>query len=335
MFTVFTATMLIVRPVVGWGLDRFGRRRFYVAALIFYAASMAVFSQASGILDFYVARFLQGLGASFMWITARTIMADLTEASDRGEAMGRLTQRSVQGSMLGAFGGFTLIGMLPFANAWQFSFAGYAIAAIVGALLALRIPETKAVSATIPRLELSTDLKRLFVIFLLMGFAQALIAPIYLIFIEDRFDLPMRIVAMAFFPAGIVWAILPRHGGRWADRFGRTPLIVAGLLAGAILAIGLPWFPHIVFIAVAYTLYAVAGALASPARDALLGDSTEDASRGRAVGLAEASGSLGAALGPLAGGALYEYVRPEVAFVADGVILLVAAVLVLMWFRGR
>ena len=335
MFTVFTVTMLIVRPIVGWGLDRFGRRRFYAAALVFYTVSMFVFSNASGIVDFYIARFLQGLGASFMWITARTIMADITESADRGEAMGRLTQRSVQGSMFGAFAGFTLIGMMPFADAWQLSFLGYAGAAVVGAVLTLRIPETKTPAVEVPRLELTTDLKRLFVVFLLMGFAQALIAPIYLIFIEDQFDLPMRIVAFAFFPSGIVWAILPRRGGRLADRFGRAPLIIGGLVAGSIVAIGLPWFPHILWVAVAYTLYAVAGALASPARDALLGDVTIDATRGRAIGFAEASGSLGSALGPLAGGALYEYVQPEVAFVADGVILLIAAALVLFWFRGR
>ena len=46
--------------------------------------------------------------------------------------MGRLTSRSVLGSMLGAVYGFTLLGMFPLTEAWQLSFLGYAAAALLG-----------------------------------------------------------------------------------------------------------------------------------------------------------------------------------------------------------
>ena len=37
MYTVFTLTMLVFRPVVGWALDRYGRRWFFTLAFLFYA----------------------------------------------------------------------------------------------------------------------------------------------------------------------------------------------------------------------------------------------------------------------------------------------------------
>ena len=334
MFTVFTVTMLVLRPLVGWALDRIGRRWFFVGAFAFYAVSMATFSQAEGMVDFYVARLLQGLGASLMWISARTIIGDVTTAANRGEEMGRLTQRSVQGSMMGGFYGFSLVSMMPMTEAWVLAFAGYSATALLGIAFAWRVPETKTASReSDDPVVLSAPVKRLMVIFALTGFATALLDPIYLIFLQDKFDLPMIRLAMAFFPAGIVYALLPRHAGKLADRFGRAPMMVVGMLAGAAVAIGLPWFPHILWVAVFYTLYAVGGALWGPAESALLGDLATDATRGRVFGMSEAATALGAAVGPLAGGFIYEYVAPQVAFALAGGMLTVGAVLVAAWFR--
>jgi len=48
MFTTFTVTMLICRPLVGWALDRFGRRPFFTAAFVFYALAAVWFGVRPG-----------------------------------------------------------------------------------------------------------------------------------------------------------------------------------------------------------------------------------------------------------------------------------------------
>ncbi len=116
MYTVFTMTMLLARPLIGWCLDHYGRRWFFTVAFAFYCLSMGMFAQSDGLLDFYIARFLQGIGSSLMWVTARTIVTDLNEPESRGEEMGRLITTSVRGSMIGAFYGFTLLGFMPFSK---------------------------------------------------------------------------------------------------------------------------------------------------------------------------------------------------------------------------
>jgi MFS family permease len=337
MYTAFTLTMLVFRPVVGWALDRYGRRWFFTFAFLFYAFAMATFSNADTLIDFYIARFLQGIGASLMWVAARTIVADLTEVQNRGRQMGRLTSVSVQGSMMGAFYGFTLLGMMPIAEAWQLAFAGYSIAALGGFLLSIwRVKETATPHEfpdhKLPPVDLSTPLRRLLVIVALSNFASALIEPIYLIYLQDKFELTIQGLAFAFFPAGIVFAILPNYSGRWADRYGRAPLIALGVASAGMVSLLLPWVPGILWVAMLYTLFAAGWATANPAEDALLADMTDAGNRGRTFGYKEAAAGVGAAFGPLTGGFIYEYLAADLSFTVNGGLLLLTAFLAWRWF---
>jgi MFS family permease len=335
MYTAFTVTMLIVRPLVGIALDRFGRRAFFACAFVFYSVAMWAFGRADSVADFYVARFLQGMGASLMWVSVRTIVADLHVATERGRAMGRVQANSVRGGMLGAFYGFTLIGFYPQARAWQLAFAGYALAALAGFVCALwRQGETAVVRAEpTARLVWSADIVRLLIIVMLSGFASALIEPVYLLYLQDRFGLGFLMLAVAFLPAGLVHATLPGIAGGWSDRFGRAPALAAGLALAAVVSLVLPWLTAIGAVAACYALAAAGWAIANPAGDALLGDLAPEAARGRAFGMRELAAMTGAALGPLAGGAIYQYWRPELVFVLNGVLLITAATLAWVWFR--
>lgn len=344
MYTAFVVSMLIFRPLVGMALDRFGRRWFFAGAFCFYALAMGLFSAADSLTDFFVARALQGVGASLMWVSARTIIVDLTAAGGRGRQMGRLTSRSVQGSMLGAVYGFTLLGMLPMEEAWRLAFLGYGAAALLGLVISLRRvresipavarPAAEESSSQLIKTRITGDLVRLFIIIALSGFAGALIEPIYLIYLQDRFELPVQALAFAFFPAGIVFAILPNYTGRLVDRFGGPKLMALGFFCAGAVSLVLPWLPGIIWVAVAYTFSSVGRTLSMPAEDAMVGDRAPDLERGRIMGLKETAAAFGASLGPLAGGWVYEAVAPEAAFVLNGVLLMMTVLLVLLWF-GR
>lgn len=335
MYAVFTGTMLIVRPVVGYGLDRFGRRWFFATAFVFYAAAMSVFAGSTGIGDFYLARFLQGIGASLMWVTARTMIADLHNADERGEAMGRLTTTSVRGSMIGATWGFTLLGFMPLREAWLWGFGGYAVAALAGlAWSLLRVGETRnGVSHSArARIEWDGKLRKVLFVVFLSAFASALIEPIYLLFLKNKFSLNTLLLALAFFPAGLVYAFVPRYAGQWSDRYGRAPVIAVGVTLAGLVSMALPFWPAMLYVAVSYMVFSFGWAMASPAEEALVADLAPDAARGTVIGAKEAAAGVGAALGPLAGGYVYEHFSQSAAFVANGVVLWLTAILALVWF---
>lgn len=336
MYSVFTGTMLLVRPVVGYCLDRFGRRWFFTFAFLFYTGAMSVFACSVDITDFYIARFLQGIGASLMWVSARTIAADTSDTGRRGIGMGRLTTTSVRGSMIGAVYGFTLIGFMPMQQAWVWAFGGYAIMALAGgvwALMAVKETRRAAVHAVRPRFVWSTPLRKIMFVVFLSAFASALIEPIYLLFLRNKFDLDIRLLAAVFLPAGLVFAVLPRYAGQWSDRWGRGPVIALGVAFAGATSMALPFWPSIWLVAASYILFSVGWAMASPAEDALVIDLAPEALRGSVLGAREAAAGVGAALGPLAGGYLYDNWSQELAFVVNGLLLLATSTLALVWFR--
>jgi DHA1 family multidrug resistance protein-like MFS transporter len=336
LFSVFTLTLLAARPIVGWLLDRFGRRWFFAASLGFYVIAMLVFSRAEGLTDFYVARLVQGVGAALMWVSARTIIADVTVADGAGRAMGRLTQAGARGILLGGFWGFSLLGLLPMAQAWTWAFLGYAVAALTGLVIAVwlgsetRPEHTDASPAMghVPPLFF-----RLLPIVLLSNFASALIVPVYLIYLQDRFDVPVLGLATAFLPGVIVMATLPAHAGRLSDRFGRIPLMVFGLLASASVSMLLPTVPSLVWLALMYLLFFTGWALVEPAEAAMVADLAGEHQRGRIYAWYEFSVGIGAATGPLVGGFVYENLGKPMPFYVNAALLLLAASLIWIFLR--
>lgn len=337
MYAVFTGTMLLFRPLVGYCLDRFGRRWFFTGAFVFYTTAMLILAHSVSITDFYIARFVQGLGASLMWVSARTIVADMNNPAMRGMAMGRLLSTSVRGSMIGAAYGFTLLGFMPLQRAWVWAFSGYALMAFLGWVWAMvKVTETMAAPepGARPGLKLTGQLRKVLFVVFLTAFASALIEPVYLLYLKNKFELNMVLLATAFLPAGLVYAFLPRYSGQWSDRWGRAPVIALGVTLAGLVSIALPFWPSIFLVAVSYILFAVGGAMAGPAEDALVADLAPEASRGTVLGAREAAAGIGAALGPLTGGYIYDHWSQEMAFVVNGILLMTAAVLALAWFRG-
>ncbi len=341
LFSIFTISLLVIRPLVGFGLDAFGRRPFFLLALLVYCLANLVYSGAAGLEQMFVARFLQGVGASLLLITTDTITADLTTKGDRAEGMGRNIESQSRGGMLGAFIGFTLVGSVPLL-AWHYSFVIYAAVALLALIYALfAIPETRAIAwqgasdSMMPgskfRLE-GTVLKLMIVVFL-CGFFSALIQPVYLIYLKHRFDVSMLMLAFAFLPAGIIYATLPSKLGALGDRWGRANTITLGLLMAGLLYIGLPLVGSFIWVAAIYTFGHIGWALADPARQAWVGDLSEVDKRGRNYGISELFGGLGASLGPLAGGYIYEYHGQDLVFYASGISLLAVAVSV-YYFLG-
>jgi hypothetical protein len=56
--------------------------------------------------------------------------------------------------------------------------------------------------------------------FVPLGFANALMMPIYLVNLQDLFTPDVRWLSWAFLPAGLVFAILPSRLGTLVDRYG-------------------------------------------------------------------------------------------------------------------
>ncbi len=336
LFSVFTLTTVVLRPFVGWALDRFGRRVFFVIALAINGVSMGLFSVATSLGGLYRARVVQGAASSLMGASVSTIVADLTSADNRGEEMGRVIELQTRGEIIGVFAGFGLMSSLSTGIAWRLTFVGYAMMAFLGAGLAWKnVPETRPhlPSVARPRSPLSGQFLKLLLIVFTTGLSAGMIRPIYLIFLQDKFTTDLATLGWAFLPAGIAYGVLPSRLGGLSDRLGRAPAMAFGLIGAGLLFLLLPGLPSMGWLVVLYTLSAVGWSMADPAEVAMVADVTGEETRGRAYGLYEFAGGFGASLGPLLGGWLYDIAGQQIPFYVTGVVLLVSAIWVLLMLR--
>tara|TARA_B100000676_G_C18057257_1_gene835311 strand:- start:554 stop:1789 length:1236 start_codon:yes stop_codon:yes gene_type:complete len=336
LFSLFTVALLILRPAVGWGVDRFGRRRFFLASLACYALTNALYALAEGLWPLYVARFVHGVALAGMLISTDTITADLTDPETRTAAMGSNMASQGRGGMIGAFFAFTLVGVIPL-HAWQLSFATFALVAVVACgYAAVRLPETylpKPDNGAVREFTMPPLLNRLTVVVVIAALGTSFVQPLYLVYLQSRFDLEMRVLAGAFLPLGLVYAILPGYLGRLAQRLGRARSMTLGWVGTGVLYFSIPHLPTLILIIALFTLSAIGSIIADVSRNALVGDTAGTEGTGRAFGRIEFASGLGAAIGPLAGGLVYDLLGKELVFMVTGGFVLCAAALVPLYLR--
>ncbi len=335
LYTTQAVVVVIARPIVGWGLDRIGRKPFLIGALACYTIATALFARANGLVDLYIAQFVMGFATAMMAITALTIGADLAPDDSRAHIMGQVLEASSRGAVLGALGGFAAMSVMYGLETWHVVFACYAVAAVSALLMVLRkVPETRPNAPLAEaRQPLSRHLPRLLVIVLITSTSVGMLRPIYLIFLQDRFTTHLVTLALAYFPAGLVASFLPSRLGVLSDRLGRAPLMATGLLISAGLSVCLPLVPGLAWLIALFTLEQVGWSMAAPAEAAMVADLAGRDVRGMGYGVYTAAIWVGSAIGPLIGGSLYDHVGEAVPFFLNAGILVLGAglVMALLW----
>ena len=165
----------------------------------------------------------------------------------------------------------------------------------------------------------------LLVVGLVASASGSMLSPIFIIFLQDKFNAAVNIIAWAFLPSALVWALLPTRLGRLSDRFSRKPLVVLALLVAALASFLVPRFASLAVLAALWALEAVCFAASDPASQALTTDLTDAGQRGRIFGIVAFAVSLGAVISPLAGGWLYESIGQAAPFVINAVVLALCA----------
>jgi MFS family permease len=134
----FAAAALLLRPVVGWSSDRFGRRPLLILGSALTVAALLFHLAATTLPLFIVARSLLGVAEAFFFVAAVAAISDMAPVERRGEAINVGSLAVYVGLAIGPFLGETILANAGYDAVWLTA-AG---AAAVATVLTLLIPET-------------------------------------------------------------------------------------------------------------------------------------------------------------------------------------------------
>jgi MFS family permease len=299
---------------------------------------MGMCALASALTTLYLAQLLNGMATACTWTAVYTITSELASAAHQGQALGRVDEYANRGALYGMGLALTLLSWWALETALRALFLSYMVLAVIAVVVAWRhVPETR--TAPPPQAARQTravwPLVNVILVVFLSYLFTALLRPVFVVFLHDELTQDVRLLALAFMPAVLVESVLPSRLGSLSDRWGRRPLITAGLMWGGVSCLCLSLYAALVWTIVWWTLKAFGFAAALPPQKALMSDLTADAARGTGYGLHTFATSLGSAVGPLVGGWLYDTWGHASPFVLTGVILLTSPGWVSLLLRGH
>ncbi|GAA3145402.1 EmrB/QacA subfamily drug resistance transporter [Kribbella aluminosa] len=136
-YMLMLASLVLLSGSLG---DRLGRRRTFVAGVIWFAAASVVCAVAPNLQVMIAGRVLQGIGGALLTPGSLAILQTTFRHSDRGKAVGMWSGLTSVAAAVGPFVGGTLVD----SGYWQLIFLINAPLALVTVVVTLRhVPETR------------------------------------------------------------------------------------------------------------------------------------------------------------------------------------------------
>jgi EmrB/QacA subfamily drug resistance transporter len=136
-YTLTLAGLILLGGALG---DRMGRRRIFVAGVVWFALASALCGLAPGIVVLIGARALQGIGGALLTPGSLAIIQATFAADDRPRAIGAWSGLGGVAGAVGPFLGGWIIGSVG----WRWIFLlNLPLAAVVGAVTVRHVPESR------------------------------------------------------------------------------------------------------------------------------------------------------------------------------------------------
>ncbi|MCQ9385396.1 MFS transporter [Brevibacterium moorei] len=362
--SAFALFRLVMAPASGRLLNRYGERTVYIVGIGIVAASTYACGFAQDYWQLLIFRALGGIGSSMFTISATALIIRLAPPAARGRATGMYATSFLLGNIVGPVVGGLLAGFgmrVPF-----FVYGtGLVIAAVIvrvrlgdigakprrprdrridvdavaAAEQAAERREEAAASASLPPMRIheawrNTAYRASLVGGLANGWAalgaRTSLYPLFVVQVLHA-DHSAAGLALTMFAIGNTASVT--MVGRWSDRHGRKPFVLAGLavLAATTIAIG---FSGVLWVFLALSLVGGVGAgMLNPAQQAAVADVVgSKRAAGRVISRFQMAQDAGSIFGPIVAGWLADTFGYAAAFGVSGLIVVVA---LLAWAPAR
>jgi MFS family permease len=336
-FTVEMVAYLLAAPLWGLASDRAGRRRpFVVAGYLGSAALYSSYLLVDSIPLLLALRFVQGALSVMGWSTVMAVIADRADGPGRARAMGAAGASLILGVGLGApLGGWLSHALGPraplAASALLFAALGFAALALAEPERLGARPEIRAVLSALAR---TPALLLPWGFYLIERFTVGLFVILFPLYLEATTGggpaARGRLLGLYLIP----FALLQPLTYRLADRWGARRALAVGTLAYGLALAAVGWVPPAA-LPLWMTLLGSTAAVMFPPTLSLTAELAPPAARASAMAGFNLAGSLGFAVGPLAGTAIEAGAGFTAAFAVAGALAMAAALALALVLAAR
>lgn len=323
----FMLTSVMVRPIVGGLLDRYGRRPFIVWGLLLFILAMYLYNWIGGIAVLLGLRIVHGMSWAVSSTAINTAVTDMIPSARLGEGMGWFSTSMTLAMAFGPMVGIWVVQDFSYHVLFQFAVVLSAVALLLtfGAKMPFR-PQSGARKIELfekPVLPISTSV---FFMFIAYGGITTFVP----LFAES-----IKVNSGVFFLAFAATLALSRPlSGKLSDRYGETFVIVPALVITVLALISLSFSTGLFGLIVSAVLYGLGFGSAHPA----LQSATIRLARPDRKGVANASlataTDLGIGVGAIMLGWVSQYTSYPFLFAVSGVTV-VLSMLVFTFFVKR
>jgi MFS family permease len=164
-------------------------------------------------------------------------------------------------------------------------------------------------------------------------FGVGVLAPILVIYAKRVLGFPEQLIGTLFLAAVLTVAAASIPAGRIADRWGKVPAVIWGMVVATVGMWLLPLTARLELLGVAAVLVGAGYTLSSPAWHALVSELAPPGRIGLAMGAAQTAEGIGLVLGPLLGGVLWDTVGERAPFVATAIVLSIGTAILMVAIR--
>jgi MFS family permease len=330
----FAVANTVAQLVVGFLSDRFGARRMLPTGLGIYAAANGLIAAATSAVPLVAFRSLAGFGGGMAIVAERIYLARVSAGERLAFANGVLSAAQSAGTVTGP----ALAGILAAASDLRVPFVLVAVTSLMAFGGTLLLPREPARPGTLPDPAGGVDavidlapppvplrpLAALLVANLALQAAFGAFITTYAPYATERLDWSTAQVGIVFALFGAGSILLGPWLARLADRRGRRPVAIAGVVPvivwAPLLLLGLP--DPVIFLG---SIIAGGGLTAFTASwYALLSDASPAGRQGRTFGFVSAISTLGIIAGAMGASFAWERVDLSVGLLVSSLVLVPA-----------
>ena len=339
MVAAFAITQLLVSPIAGRMVDRFGRKIMIVLGLFIFGLSEFLFGLGKSVEILFISRMLGGVSAAFIMPAITAFIADITTMAQRPKALGFMSAAISTGFIVGpGIGGFLAeIGTrVPF-----FAAGILGMLAAILSILFLKEPD-RASDDTDAAPSIFGSFKKItsplyfiaFVLIFVLSFGLAAFESLFSLFVDHKFGFTPTDIAIIITGSGIVGAIAQLALFNWlTQKMGEIQLIRYSLALSAILTFVMTLVESYASILFVTFFIFVGFDLIRPAITSYLSKIAGN-EQGFVGGMNSMFTSLGNVFGPIVGGILFD-INLNYPYYFATIVLVIGVGLALFWKKPK